>query len=90
MISSSNPVFISLSGILVAIIFLLLPMDPGYELALFYVPLFFFLMGIVMSIVFWLYKRFFSKGVRLTFNLFFWGNFIIGTFVALDMAFNLF
>lgn len=87
--SNNNPIFISLSGILVGIIFWLLPMDPGYELALFYVPLFFFLLGIGLSIVFWVIKRFYSKGLKLMFNLFFWGNLIVGTIVALDMAFNL-
>ena len=48
-----HPYYISLTGVIIALAFNILPMSPGYEPALAFVPIFFLILGLVLSLLYW-------------------------------------
>jgi len=65
-------------------------MDPGYELALAYVPMFYFGLGVILSILYWLMIKFLKRKLIWTYFVFLLGNLIWGSLIAIDMAYEIF
>lgn len=85
-----QPYHIFLTGIVIVILFLVLPMSPGYELALAYVPMFFLGLGLILAFIYWSLTKLLKRRLLLVYYLFLLGNLIWGGFLAIDMAFETF
>ncbi len=83
-----QPYFIAFTGIVVVILFYLLPMNPGYELALAYIPLFFLILGFILTLIYWLLIKLNGNTPKFIFYLFFLGNLTWGILTAFVMAFS--
>jgi hypothetical protein len=83
-----QPYFIAFTGIFIVILFYLLPMNPGYELALAYIPLFFLILGFILTLIYWLLIKLNRNTLKFIFYLFFLGNLTWGILTAFVMAFS--
>ena len=85
-----SPIYIAVTGFFIFGLFLILPINPGYELALAFVPMFFISIGLILALIYWLLKKYFKNDLRVLFFIFFFGNLISGTLLAIDMAYDTF
>ena len=83
-----QPYQIALTGFLIAILFHFLPMDPGYELALAYVPIFFIVVGLILAGTYWILTILTKRRLRILFYVFFIGNLMCGIILTFNMASN--
>ena len=87
---NSSPIYIAMTGLLIFGLFLILPMNPGYELALAFVPMFFISIGLILALIYWLLSKYIKKDLGILFFIFFFGNLTWGTLLAIDMAYDTF
>jgi len=80
-----KPYLIFLSSILVVILFQILPMSPGYELALAYVPAFFVCLGLALTIIYWTIKKIFRRKLLIVYYLFILSNVVFSLYITIDM-----
>ena len=83
-----HPYYISLTGVIIALAFNILPMSPGYELALAYVPIFFLILGLVLTLLYWLLIKLTKNPHKFLFYLFLVGNLTWGLITAFEMAYH--
>jgi hypothetical protein len=87
---TKNPYYIALTGLFTLLLFIVLPIDSGYELALTYVPFFFLLLGIVLAAIYWALAQLMKKQLKLLYYFFIIVNILWGTLIAIDMAYKIF
>mgnify|MGYP006185658053 CR=1 FL=1 len=90
MIIKQKPYHIALTGIVIIILFGILPMSPGHELALAYVPAFFLGLGVILSILYWIIIKLLKRKLVWLYLLFLLGNLIWGSLMAIEMAYEVF
>ena len=85
-----NPLIIASTGVFSYILFQLLPMNPGYELALAYIPLAFVVVAIVLAIIYWILtlKIKNQQTLKYLFIIFFTGSLFLGIITSLEVAFG--
>ena len=76
---------IFLSSVFVVILFEILPMSPGHELALAYVPLFFLCLSLILTLLYWFLKKIFKRKLLIIYYLFFSANLLFDVYMTVGM-----
>ena len=83
-----KPYTIFLSSVIIVIIFSNLPMNPGYELALAFIPMFILGFGLILTIIYWVSILIYKKKLPYLFYFLLISNSLLGIIITIQIFIN--